>query len=185
MKFLDNLLNSRIEPDIGPRISIDHKISLFQEGIKRVKSKPLLIHLGRIQTNLQKFDDARKTLADADQAKVPGFDEMEEHVFDAEARLEYAIAEFLQHDNKPKALDYLNKAQDTFLEAKINPRLTPHPYEGLARVFLLKGKLASEKEIRWGFILRAMLECNYVENYIGENSDISLVKMEIEGQLDR
>jgi tetratricopeptide (TPR) repeat protein len=185
MKFLDNLLNYKIEFDIGPRISLDHKMALFQEGIKRVKSKPLLIHLGRIQTNLQRFDDARKSLAEAHSAKIPGFDEIDEHVFDAEARLEFALAEFIQHKDKPKALEYLEKAEETFLRAKINPKMTPHPYEGMAKVYLLKGKLVVEKEMRWAFILRAMLECNYVENYIGEDTDISLVKMEIEGQLEQ
>jgi hypothetical protein len=169
----------------GQECPIDHKIDLFNEGIKRVRSRPLLIHLGRIQTNAKKFGEAKRTLIEAHVASVPGFDEIDEHVLDAEGRLEFALAEYdMRQDGKEaSAWDHLVRAEESFLNAKINPRVTPHPFEGIARVYLAKTKLVKEQELQWVFILAAMRECNYFENYLGENSEISLVKMEIENAL--
>jgi len=184
--FLQSLLIGRIEENIGPKILINHKIALFRQAAQIARTRPLLIHLGRLETNARKFPDARRSFIEAYKAHVPGFHEPEEHVRDAEGRLEYAIAETKRMSgDMDSAWDYLEKAEEKFVEAIINPRITPHPYEGLARTYLLKARISEEESIQWQFILAAMQECNYVEKYLGEISDISLVKKEIEASLAR
>jgi len=187
MELLENLLNRRVELDIGPRLSIDHKIDLFHRAVQIVRSRPLLIHLGRLETNARRFSDARRALRAAYDAHVPGFDERIEHVKDAEGRLELEIAEAeISSGNRDFAWEYLEKAEEKFFEAQINPGITPHPYEGLGRVYLSKADIVKgEESVQWLYILAAMQECNYVENYLGETPDISLLKKEIENKLER
>lgn len=186
MNFLQTLLIGRIEADIGPKLSIDHKIDLFRQAVQGVKTRPLLILLGRLETNAGMLSNARVSLREAYKAHVPGFHEREEHVRDAEGRLEYTIAETeIVEKNWANAWVHLEKAEEKFVEAKIDPRITPHPYEGIARTYLAKARISKEKNIGWQFILAAMQECNYVEKYLGETSEISLVKKEIEAILDR
>jgi len=185
MEFLQNLLNGSIELDVGPKYSVGQKIDLFRRGVDRVRSRPLLIHLGRLETNAQRFSDARKTLNQAYEAHVEGFDERIEHVKDAEGRLDLAIAESEFHSGRhDSAWKYLDEAEEKFVQAKINPRVTPHPYEGLGRTYLEKSRIAKEEGIKWDFVLAAMQECNYVERYLGETSEIFLLKKEIENNLD-
>jgi hypothetical protein len=185
MEFLQNLLNESIEEDIGPRLTKEHKIELFRRGIERVKSRPLLIHLGRIETNAQKFPEARKTLREAYLAHVDGFDERAEHVRDAEGRLEFAMAEAdIILGEIDSAWEHLQQAEERFVEAKINPGITPHPYEGMGRTYLAKARIAKEKGLQWNFVLAAMQECNYVERYLGETSGIFVLKKEVENMLD-
>lgn len=184
MTLLDVLMNSRIEPNIGPYLSISDKISLFKKAIGTVKSKPLLVHLARIQTSIKDYNEARNSLRDAYTASIEGFDERGQHVIDAEARLDYAIAETkIAGNNCDDAWKYLEDAENKFSEAKINPRLTPHPYEGLGRTYLAKARLSKDPTVGWQYILSAMAEVNYVENYLGENSEVYLLKKEVENAL--
>ena len=184
MQLLDNLLSHRIELGVGPRLEISDKISLFQEGIEIVPSRPLLIHLGRILTNAQRFSDATKILRDAHEAHVEGFDELPEHVLDAEGRLEHARAEAnISEGNPEEAWEHLALAQSKFTDAQIDPITTPHPYEGLARVHLTQARISDDKGIKWQFLLAAMEEANYVENHLGETGEVTLLKLEIENQL--
>ena len=186
MQLLENLLNRRIELDIGPRLAMADKISLFRSGIKVVRSRPLLIHLGRLLTNAQDFPNAAQALREAHDAHVPGFEEIHEHVLDAEGRLELARAETEASAGRiENAWDHLELAEAKFLEAQIDPRRTPHPYEGLARVYLSKARVSDDEGIRWQFILAGMQEANYVEDYLGETSDIALLKLEIENILSQ
>ena len=180
MRFLENLLNFRVELDIGPKITLENKIDLFKRGIKIVKSKPLLLHLGRLQTNNHKFNDAQKTLLEAHEAYVPGFDEREEHIKDAEGRLENAIAEDAFMQGKVDiAWAHLQEAERKFNEAKVDPRITPHPYTGIARTYLLKSRILKERNLRLDLIFAAAQECNYLEKSIGETSESYIVKAEI------
>lgn len=186
MEFLENLLNRRIEENVGPKILPNHKIDLFRQAIQKVRSRPLLIHLGRLETNAREFSEARKSLREAYAADVPGFYEPKEHVRDAEGRLEFAIAEtkILSKDFE-SAWDHLDKAEERFIEAMIDPKMTPHPYEGIARTYLAKGRISKEENLQWQFVLAAMSECNYVEKYLGETSAVFLVKREVEARLHR
>ncbi|MCL5877549.1 MAG: SIR2 family protein [Candidatus Bathyarchaeota archaeon] len=180
MRFLESLLNFRIEIDVGPKVSLDHKIDLYNRAIRVVKSKPLLIHLGRLQTNNHKFSEARKTLREAHDAFVSGFDERAEHVKDAEGRLENAIAEDeIVNGHRDLAWAHLEEAERKFTEAKINPRITPHPYTGVARTYLTKAKLITEKNLQLNFILTAAQECNYLEKSLGETPESYIIKQEI------
>ena len=186
MDFLQNLLIGRIEDDVGPKLLPEHKIDLFRQAVQTARTRPFFIHLGRLETSAKKFSDARKSLKEAYKAHVPGFHERTEHVRDAEGRLEYAIAETkIISGDIVSAWDQLEKAEEKFVEATIDPKLTPHPYEGIARTYLLKAKISKEETISWQFILAAMQECNYVEKYIGEIPDIALVKKEIQARLAR
>ena len=186
MEFLQNLLIGRIEVGIGPKLLPEHKIDLFRQAVQTARTRPLLIHLGRLETNARRFSDARKSLKEAHTAYVPGFHEREEHIRDAEGRLEYALAETkIVSGDKDSAWDYLNKAEEKFVEATIDPRMTPHPYEGIARTYLAKAKISKEKNISWEFILAAMQECNYVEKYLGEIPEIAVLKKEINSRLAR
>jgi tetratricopeptide (TPR) repeat protein/GTPase SAR1 family protein len=185
MTFLDNLLNGSIEGDIGPKFSLNQKIDLFRQAVNVVRSRPLLIHLGRLETNAHRFSDARKTFKDAYGAHVERFDERIEHVRDAEGRLEFAIAEAATSSgDDSSAWEHLDEAEEKFVQAKINPRITPHPYEGLGRTYLTKAHIAKEKGIQWEFALAAIQECNYVEKYLGETSEVFVLKKEIENLLD-
>jgi tetratricopeptide (TPR) repeat protein len=184
MEFLQNLLNGSVEAGVGPRYSLEQKIDLFRKGVERVRSRPLLIHLGRLETNAQRFSDAKKTLRAAFDAHVEGFDERPEHVRDAEGRLSFAVAESeLSQGHCDIAWKNLEDAEEKFTRAKINPRITPHRYEGLGRTYLAKGRISKEGGLRWDFVLAAMQECNYVERYLGESSEIFLLKKEIEREL--
>ena len=186
MDFLHNLLIGRIEEDIGPKFLMDHKIDLFRQAVQMARTRPLLIHLGRLETNAEKFSDAMKSLKEAYGAHVPGFHEREEHVRDAEGRLEHTIAETkIISGDMESAWDHLEKAEEKFAEATIDPKITPHPYEGIARTYLTKARISKEANIQWQFILAAMQECNYVEKYLGETPEISLLKKEIEARLAR
>ena len=183
--FLHYLLIGRIEADIGPQLLMYHKIDLFHQAVQKVGTRPLLIHLGRLETNAGKFSDARRSLKEAYSARVPRYHERGEHVRDAEGRLEYAIAETkIDSGDLKSAWDHLDKAEEKFVEATIDPKITPHPYEGIARTYLAKAGISKEEGIQWQFILTAMQECNYVERYLGETPEISLVKKEIEAKLD-
>jgi tetratricopeptide (TPR) repeat protein len=188
MRLLENLLNFRIDLDIGPRLTPDHKIDLYGQAVGVVKSKPLLIHLGRLQTNAHRFEDARKTLREAYGAYVAGFDEREEHVRDAEGRLEHAIAEDEmtkgKNCRKDVAWEHLEEAEKKFNEAKIDPRLTPHPYTGLARTYLTKARLVLEESLQWDLILAAAQECNFLDRSVGESPDSYVVKKEVGNLLD-
>jgi hypothetical protein len=189
MHLLENLLNFRIDLDVGPRLTPDNKIDLYRQAVEIVKSKPLLIHLGRLQTNAHRFEDARKTLKEAYGAYVQGFDEREEHVRDAEGRLEHAIAEdeMAKGENcrKDVAWEHLEEAEKKFNEAKIDPRLTPYPYTGLARTYLAKARLVPEENLQWDLILAAAQECNFLDRSIGESYDSYVVKKEVGNLLDK
>lgn len=186
MQLLENLLNRRIELDIGPRLLMDHKLDLFRRAVQIVRSRPLLIHLGRLETNAKRFLEARKTFRDAHNAYIEGFDERVQHVLDAEGRLEFALAEQeISAGNHDSAWESLQRAEEKFVQAQMNPRLTPHPYEGLGRTYLAKARISKKKGIRWEFILAAMAQCNRVEKYLGESSEIALLKSEVENMLDR
>lgn len=188
MKFLDNLLNHRVENDIGPKFSPEQKLELFKTGIEIVESRPLLIHLGRLQTTAGKYGDARSTLKRSYGAHVSGFDERIEHILDAEGRLEYAIALTYIYDRERKteqAWEHLEKADDKFNSAQIDPVITPHPYEGLARTNLARAQLSEDKGVKLNYIMTAMHECSYVDKYLGENEIMSTVKLEIENTLSR
>lgn len=185
MRLLENLLNFRIELDVGPKLTLDHKIDLYNRAVEIVKSKPLLIHLGRLQTNAGRFADARKALKEAHDAYVEGFDEREEHVRDAEGRLEHAIAENEIERGQPDlAWVHLKEAERKFNEAKIDPRITPYPYTGLARTYLTEARLIKEKSLQWDLILAAAQECNYLDRYVGETPDSFVVKKEISNFLN-
>ena len=188
MHLLENLLNFRIDLDIGPRLTPDHKIDLYSRAVEVVKSKPLLIHLGRLQTNAHRFDDARKTLKEAYGAYIEGFDEREEHIRDAEGRLEETIAEDEmakgKNCRKDFAWEHLEEAERKFNEAKIDPRLTPYPYTGLARTYLTKARLVLEENLQWDLILAAAQECNFLDRSIGETPDSFVVKKEVANLLD-
>lgn len=186
MEFLQSLLIGRIEEDIGPRLSLDHKIALFHHAIGVARTRPLLIHAGRLETAAKRYEDARKSLKEAYDAHIPGFHEREEHIRDAEGRLEFALAEEkIISGDKESAWDYLQKAEQKFSEARVDPKTTPHPFQGIARTYLTKARISEEENIAWDFVLAAMQECNYVEKYLGETSAIALVKKEIEAELHK
>lgn len=189
MHLLESLLNFRIDLDVGPRLVPDHKIDLYRQAVEVVRSKPLLIHLGRLQTNAHKFEDARKTLKEAYGAYVRGFDERSEHIKDAEGRLENAIAEDEMAKGrdcrKDVAWEHLEEAERKFNEAKIDPGLTPHPYTGLARTYLSKARLVGEESLQWELILAAAQECNFLDRSIGDSPDSFVVKQEIANLLDK
>jgi hypothetical protein len=180
LRLLENLMNRRIELDIGPRLDVDHKLYLFRKAISVVESRPLLIHLGRIETSNEKFVEASQSLKRAYGAHVEGFDERIQHVYDAEGRLELAIARYeIKRDHPEIAQEHLEIAEGKFAEAKINPRITPHPYEGLGQTYLTQAQIQKDEGIRWAFLLAAMEECRNFESYLGEASEMYLLKMEI------
>jgi hypothetical protein len=181
MRFLENLLNRRIEQDVGPRINYGNKIDLYNRAVRVVRSKPLLIHLGRLETNDPKrFGEARKALKEAHDAYVQGFDERAEHILDAEGRLENAVAENeMSLGQNDKAWETLEEAERKFTEAKIDPWITPHPFTGIARTYLIKAKLAKEVNLKLDLILAAAQECNYLERSIGETSESYVIKTEV------
>ncbi|MHA1409504.1 MAG: SIR2 family protein [Candidatus Odinarchaeia archaeon] len=181
MGFLNTILINRIKDYIGPKITNDHIINLFKTAISVMKTRPLLLHLGRIQTNLGKFDDAKTSLYEASETNFPGYYERKEHVNDAEGRLalEEAEYEMIDRNNEKNAWNYLEIAESKFTTAQISPNITPHPYEGLARTYITKARLSTDRNLILSYLFSAMSEISYVESYTGDESNVYIIKTEI------
>ena len=83
-----------------------------------------------------------------------------------------------------KFLEYLEEAERKFNEAKINPRITPYPYTGIARTYLIKARIIKDENLQLDLILAAAQECNYLEKYLGETSESFVIKAEIANLLN-
>lgn len=181
MRMLHLLLIEKLEGVLGRQLKSDQKISLFHEAVNVVRSKPLLLHLARLQIHSDEFEEAKKTLKEALEAHIPVFDEPDQHVIDVKGRLELRLAEkAIRNNDNITAWKHLESARDFFYEAQINPSLTPHPYQGLGRTYVEMARISSDKQARWLYLLLAMQEITYAENYLGGelNPGVASVKKE-------
>lgn len=181
MRLLHLLLIERLGSRLGRQLKSEQKIELFRKGVEMVRSKPLLLHLAILQMYSGKFDEAKETLKEALEAHIPGFDEPDQHVIDAKGRLELRLAEnAMQKKEDVAAWGHLENAENYFHGAQINPNLTPHPYQGLGKTYLSKARIATDAQSKWLYILLAMQECSYAENYLGGeiNPGITSLKKE-------
>lgn len=181
LRFLHVLLIERLESLLGQRLQNAQKLVLFQNGIDKSRSKPLLLHLAMLQIQDGKFDAAKGTLKDALEAHVRGFDEPDKHVIDVKGRLELRLAEkALKIGDKNDAWRNLENAEMFFKDAQTDPDSNPPPYQGLARTYLEKSKLALDKSTQWLYLLLAMQEITFVENYLGgEMRGMPAIKSEV------
>ena len=68
------------------------------------------------------------------------------------------------------------EVEKMFNEAKIDPRLTSHPYSGLARIYLTEARIVTEINLQLEFILAAAQECNYLERNVAVSSESQAIK---------
>jgi GTPase SAR1 family protein len=180
MELLHLLLIDRIKKGIGRKLRNEQQIDLFKIAVHKIKSRPLLLHLAILQIDSDDFSQASITLEDALNSNVPGFPERDEHIIDQKGRLELHLAEkAVEEKREDEAWIHLKNAEENFNEAKINPGFTPHPYQGLGRVYLTQAKLSKDEKTRWAFLLLALEESNYIENYLGTGAFSDSLKNEI------
>lgn len=179
LNLLHMLLIDRLSGELGSRLKAEQKMDLFNDAVNIVRSRPLLLHLAMLQMRSDKIDKAGESLREAFNAHVADFDEPEQHVFDVKGRLELKIAE--NAADKPIKWDHLEKAEACFHDAQINPSSTPHSYQGLGKTYLEKAKIADDNSTKWLYLLLAMQECSYSENFQGGefNTGIRLLKKEV------
>jgi len=181
MQLLHLLLIERLKSGLGRQLSDEQKIRLFQEAVNVVRSKPLLLHLAMLQMQLERFDEANATLKEALDAHIVYFDEPDQHVIDAKGRLELRLAtKAIRLGDQVTAWGHLEKAENYFHNAQINPSRTPHPYQGLGKTYLEQAKIAPDKKTRWLFLLLAMQEVNYAENYLGGEVNLGITSLKTE-----
>lgn len=181
MQLLHLLLINRLEGGLGRRLRDEQKIQLFEEGVNSVKSKPLLLHLAMLQMRSEKFNEANATLKEALEAHIRHFDEPDQHVVDAKGRLELRLAaKAIESHDREAAWGHLEKAEEYFHNAQINPAHTPHPYHGLGKTYIAQAKIAPDDKTRWLYLLLAMQEANYAENYLGGEMDLSITALKLE-----
>lgn len=187
MQLLHLLLIERLKGGLGRQLKDEQKIQLFGEAVKSVRSKPLLLHLAMLQMQSEKFDEASATLKEALGAHIPYFDEPDQHVIDVKGRLELRLAtKAIRSGDQVVAWGHLEKAENYFHDAQINPTRTPHSYQGLAKTYLEQAKIAPDDKIKWLYLLLALQEVNYAENYLGGeiNPGITSIKREVVALLD-
>lgn len=187
LSLLHRLLIERIEKGYL-RLRSNRQIGLFSRAVEKVKSRPLFLHLAMVQMRADELDDANSSLRDAFDNRIPIFDEPDEHVTDARGRLELKLAEKAMTPTEKDvdlAEEHLERAQNFFDGAKINPIRTPHPYEGLARVYMMKAELALDESLAWNYLLLALQACANVEGYIGTDTfDLEPLKAQLIAKLD-
>jgi hypothetical protein len=142
---------SEIEGQLSPGQMED----LFNAAVIKIKTRPLLLHLARVQLYLRKYDESRISLADAKRAYHPFFHEPQYHVFDAEGRLELSIGrEAISKGNEHQAWTSLEQAEGAFIQARVDPTTTPHPYFGLSQTYTEMAKLQRDRNsLMTAFIL--------------------------------
>jgi GTPase SAR1 family protein len=170
----------------GARVSAQQMVMLLDSAKNNVKTRPLLLHLGIWQIKEGQFDKAYETLKEALTVQYKQFNEDVTHVYDELGRLELKRARKSVLENKAEeAIGHLEKAEEQFIYAKVDPNITPHPFHGLASTYLERAKLAETEEEKWHFLLLALDQCIYYEEYSGNsnNSDINMLKEQVLRQL--
>jgi len=165
VKLLHLLLIEKMQTAAFPELPPERKIALFRRAIKEVKSRPLLHHLAKLQMDSGRLEDADKTLKESLKTFLRGFDERKENVLDSMARLELRLAEqkAIQKEEK-ESWSHLDKAEELFQRACINPPETPHPYQGLGKTYLAKARLSPDEETRISYLLLALKEYSYADS---------------------
>jgi len=137
------LIDSR---EFKRQLDFRQKEDLFSLALSRMKTRPLYIHLARTQLRLKKYGDCRISIEDAERTNHPVFPEPLHHVFDVKGRLELSIArEMIAKKNEIVAWDHLEKAEGSFIQGRVNPIITPHPYYGLAQTYFEMARLLDER----------------------------------------
>ena len=168
------------------KLNAHQMVMLLDSAKNNVKTRPLLLHLGIWQIREGQLDKAYDTLKEAIAVQHKQFDEDITHVYDELGRLELKRAKNLGYENKnEQAIGHLEKAEEQFINAKVNPNITPHPFHGLASTYLERAKLAETEEEKWHFLLLALDQCIYYEEYSGNsnNADIKMLKDQVTRQL--
>lgn len=166
----------------GATVSVQQMVKLLENAKNNVKTRPLLLHLGIWQIREGQLDRAYDTLKEAIAVQYKQFDEDITHVYDELGRLELKRARISGYASKTEeAIGHLEKAEEQFRNAKVNPNITPHPFHGLASTYLERAKLAETEEEKWHFLLLALDQCIYYEEYSGNsnNTDINNLKDQV------
>lgn len=162
------------------------KVELYKIAIKHIPSRPLYIHLAREQMYANNFSQARISLDNAKKAHVRHFHEPDQHVYDAEGRLELRKAESaIETDKIEDANANLLIAIRHFEDAIIDPFTTPHSYQGLALSYFRLSEIATQQEEKWQYLLMAVEQLALTEYSIEEGTDFRLSQLrgEVFGRL--
>jgi hypothetical protein len=146
------------------KFTANMKIELYKTAINLVPSRPLYIHLAREQMNYGNFSDAQISLKDARKSENRYFHEPDQHVYDAEGRLELRISDYAKEKGKiEEAKEHLMKAIDHFEDAIIDPFTTPHSYQGLAQTYFKLSELSVLDIDKLQFLLLAAQELSLAD----------------------
>lgn len=120
---------------------------LFNTTLSKIQTRPLFLHLARIQLERGGFNECRNSLKLAADTKHPLFPEPISHVFDVQGRLELAIAnDYVLNKDETRAWVSLEKAESAFKQAQTESiNVNPHPYLGLAQTYNMMSSLQANR----------------------------------------
>lgn len=173
--LLHNLLIDRVRAGQIPDLEVTQSISLFKLAIKKIKTRPLLHHLAKLQIESGNYNEAAISIDTALNTHNDKFHEPEEYALDSRGRLELRLAQESMSD-ADIALTHLEKAAQAFHDAAFTPQDTPHPYQGLGKTYLHMAQL-SHDEVKMSYYLLALQQCSFVENYLGQDLDSQLLSI--------
>lgn len=132
--------------------------NLYNITLNKIKTRPLFLHLARIQLEQKKFKECRNSLKLAADTKHQLFPEPMSHVFDVQGRLELAIAnDYLSKKDETNAWLNLEKAESSFKQAQTEPiNVNPHPYLGLAQTYNMMAVLQSDRNTSFRFCILSL-----------------------------
>jgi len=133
---------------------------IFNAVIKKIKTRPLYLHLAKLQRRLEKYDECRASLDAAKRVQHPNFPEPLNHIHDAEGRLELSLARECADSEDPnkksQEWQHLEHAEGAFTQARHSPLSSPHPFHGLAVTYRNMAKLQTKKEQAVNLLLLAL-----------------------------
>lgn len=142
--------------EIRSQLADDQLEELFDNAIKRMKTRPLLLHLARTQLRRKRYPDCRISLDQARRTQHPSFPEALHHVFDVEGRLELSMGRETMSTDEETAWSHFEKAEGAFIQARIDPIATPHPYLGLSQTYAEMARLQKDRESAINILLLSL-----------------------------
>lgn len=170
--FVHNLLISKItldRPDI--RITPNKLIELYNRTLDKIETRPLFHHLARNYIRENEFSKARAAIYKAKNTNHPRFFESQNNLLDTQGRIEIAEAE-KQIENmaeKDTIWGHLDKAETFFEAAQRDVRVSPYPYQGMAKTYYLMGLISEDRLLRHNFCLLSLSKINYLKKNMGFN----------------
>jgi GTPase SAR1 family protein len=136
---------------------------LFNVATKKMKTRPLFLHLAKVQLELKQYEECRLSLDIARKVQHPSFPEALHHVFDVEGRLELSLARELLSTDENKAWEHLLRAEEAFKQAD-DPISSPHSLLGLSQTYYQMSRMQNDKLHSQNFLLLALDNLQKLKN---------------------